>query len=55
MKRKVSLLASVLKERDDQKAERNQLPRGGKSRKPLPRNQCAYCKEKGHWKNKCPN
>ena len=22
---------------------------------PLEHDQCAYCKEKGHWKNECPN
>lgn len=27
----------------------------GGSRPPLDRDQCAYCKEKGHWKNECPN
>jgi hypothetical protein len=23
-------------------------------RAPLEKDQCAYCKEKGHWKNECP-
>lgn len=26
-----------------------------KRRKPLRRDQCAYCKRLGHWKNECPN
>uniref|UniRef100_A0A8C9QLR3 Reverse transcriptase domain-containing protein n=1 Tax=Spermophilus dauricus TaxID=99837 RepID=A0A8C9QLR3_SPEDA len=33
------------------------MPRGpppGK-RKPLRRDQCAYCKERGHWKSECPH
>ena len=34
---------------------RPQPPKGGKPRAPLAKDQCAYCKEKGHWKNECPN
>ena len=53
-KKKASLLAAALKERDHQKAEKSQLPSGGKPRNPLARDQCAYGKEKGHCKNERP-
>ena len=31
------------------------ITKRGKPRAPLARDQCAYCKEKRHWKNECPN
>lgn len=55
IKKRASFLAASLKERDRQKAERSQPPRGGKPRTPLAKDQGAYCKEEGHWKNECPN
>ena len=51
LKKKATLLTAALKEMDTAKMRRSQPPKGGKPRAPLARDQCAYCKEKGHWKN----
>lgn len=55
IKKKVSLLATTLREKDNMKARRPPNTKRGETQKPLAKDQCAYCKEKGHWKNKCPN
>ena len=55
LKKKATLLATALKETDTAKMGRPQPPKGGKPISPLVRDQCAYRKEKGHWKNECPN
>ena len=55
LKKKATLLAAALKETDAAKMGSSQPPKGGKPRAPLAKDQCAYCKEKGHWKNECPN
>ena len=55
LKNKATLLAAALKETDAAKTGRPQPPKGGKPRAHLARDQCAYCKEKGHWKNECLN
>jgi hypothetical protein len=54
MKAKVSLLAAALGRPDP--TQQSAPPRKGRSngRTPLRRDQCAYCKETGHWKNECP-
>uniref|UniRef100_A0A8C8X2K5 ubiquitinyl hydrolase 1 n=1 Tax=Panthera leo TaxID=9689 RepID=A0A8C8X2K5_PANLE len=54
LKEKATLLAA-LKETDAAKTGRPQPPKGGKPRAPLAKDQCTCCKEKGHWKNECPN
>ncbi|VFV44303.1 Hypothetical predicted protein [Lynx pardinus] len=54
LKKKATLLAA-LKETDAAKTGRPQPPKGGKPRAPLAKDQCTCCKEKGHWKNECPN
>jgi hypothetical protein len=55
LEKKTKILAMALKER----GKRTEGQRGGPNMKgwknPLGRNQCAYCKEEGHWKNECPN
>lgn len=55
MKKKVSFLSSSLREKDNAKTGRLPPPKGGKPRSPLAKDQCACCKEKGHWKNECPD
>ena len=50
MRKKVSLLAAALKEKDNKRTRKVQLPKGGKPRASSARDQCVYCKEKGHWK-----
>ena len=55
LKKKATLLAAALKETDTAKMGGPQLPKGEKPRAPLAKDQCAYCKEKGHWKNECLN
>ena len=55
LRKKATLLTAALKETDAAKMGRPQLPKGGKPRVALAREQCAYCKEKGHWKNECPH
>ena len=55
LKKKATLLAAALKETDTAKMGRPQPQKWGKPRAPLAKDQCAYCKEKGHWKNECPN
>ncbi|VFV29156.1 Hypothetical predicted protein, partial [Lynx pardinus] len=55
LKKKATFLAAALKETDATKMGRPQPPKGGNPRAPLAKDQCAYCKEKGHWKNECPN
>jgi hypothetical protein len=55
MKTKVSLLAVVLGKLDltNQSAPpQKERPNG---RVPLRQDQCACCKEIGHWKNECPH
>ena len=47
LKKRATLLAAALKETETTKR--------GKGQSPLSKDQCAYCKEKGHWKNECPN
>ena len=56
MKQKVTLLAAALSKPVPPMGppRRGQGTRPGK-RSPLEHDQCAYCKEKGHWKNECPN
>ena len=56
MKQKVTLLVAALSKPVHPVGPplRGQGTRPGK-RSPLEHDQCAYCKEKGHWKNKCPN
>ena len=56
MKQKVTLLAAALSKPVPPVGppRRGQGTRPGK-RSPLEHDQCAYCKEKGHWKNECPN
>ena len=55
LKKKATLLTAALKETDAAKMGRPQPPKGGKPRDPLAKDQCGYRKEKGHWKNECPN
>ena len=40
----------------DSRKTRDTQPKGGEkpARSTLKRDQCAYCKELGHWKNECP-
>ena len=51
--RKASLLAAALKEMT--KRQRKTSQEGGSLGPHLARDQWAYCKEKGHWKNECLN
>jgi hypothetical protein len=55
LEKKAKILAMALKEG----GKGTEGQRGGPNRKgwknPLGRNQCAYCKEEGLWKNECPN
>jgi hypothetical protein len=55
MKAKVFLLAATLEKLDP--TQQLAPPRKGRpnGRTPLRRDQCAYCKETGHWKNECPH
>ena len=55
LKKKATLLAAALKETDTAKMGRPQPQKWGKPRAPLAMDQCAYCKENGHWKNECLN
>ena len=55
LKKKATLLAAALKETDTAKMGRPQPQKWGKPRAPLAKDQCTCCKEKGHWKNECPN
>uniref|UniRef100_A0A8C8RQH4 CCHC-type domain-containing protein n=1 Tax=Pelusios castaneus TaxID=367368 RepID=A0A8C8RQH4_9SAUR len=48
MKRKAELLAAALDIR------RMPVQGGARRNGPLGRNQCAYCKQEGHWKQECP-
>lgn len=34
--------------------EEDRKPRGNKGRPRVGKNQCAYCKEEGHWVKACP-
>ena len=56
MKQKVTLLAATLSKPVPPVGppHRGQGTRPGKM-SPLKHDQCAYYKEKGHWKNECPN
>jgi hypothetical protein len=46
----------ALKEGDRKTRGWKRVPNRREQRNPLgKKNQCAYCKEEGHWKNECPN
>ncbi|XP_044840050.1 uncharacterized protein LOC123346638 [Mauremys mutica] len=58
-KKKARVLALALREGNEEKGGkakgRSGPPSKGKGKGPrLGRNQCAICKEEGHWKNECP-
>lgn len=55
-KRLTRILAAAVGEKTGQKKkqEGQKGKRQGGNRPPLDRDQCAYCKEKGHWKSECP-
>ncbi|KAK1343693.1 LOW QUALITY PROTEIN: hypothetical protein QTO34_014246 [Cnephaeus nilssonii] len=54
LKRKVTLIAAAVIEASSQKRiGRQKGATSGKGRMDLKRDQCAYCKELGHWKNEC--
>lgn len=40
--------------RAETKGKGNRKTPQGKKRAPLGKDQCAYCKEEGHWKKDCP-
>jgi hypothetical protein len=54
MKAKVSLLAAAVGKLDPTKQSAPPWEGRPSGRTPLRRDQCAYCKEIGHWKNECP-
>ena len=47
---------TVIGSKDGKKSKKKQYKQKneGKSHFKLPSDVCAYCKEKGHWKNDCP-
>ena len=54
MKQKAALLAAALR-RSDQVKQTVPSWKGETKRPPLCHDQCAYCKETGHWRNECPH
>ncbi|XP_029426643.1 uncharacterized protein LOC115072836 [Nannospalax galili] len=44
------ILATVVRDKEESRGDR----KGGRGRAPLDSDQCAYCKEKGHWARDCP-
>ncbi|KAK1345638.1 hypothetical protein QTO34_008101 [Cnephaeus nilssonii] len=56
IQRRANIIAAAFRgsgSQTDQKGNQEYRP-GGKGRQSLRRDQCAYCKETGHWKNECP-
>lgn len=47
------ILATVVRHKDQRDRRRQGDDRAGR-RQPLDKDQCAYCKEKGHWLKDCP-
>lgn len=55
MRQKVTLLAAALQQNTNQRKTVGQMRNPTQPRRTLRKDQCAYCKEMGHWKNECPN
>ncbi|XP_072794698.1 uncharacterized protein [Vicugna pacos] len=55
MKQKAALLAAALGKAGFSQNPAPPRKRGPQPWMPLGRDQCAYCRETGHWKNECPN
>ncbi|KAF6306526.1 hypothetical protein mRhiFer1_008631 [Rhinolophus ferrumequinum] len=55
MRQKATLLAAALQQNTNQRKTVGQTRDPGQPRRMLKKDQCAYCKEMGHWKNECPN
>ncbi|KAF6288391.1 hypothetical protein mRhiFer1_009125 [Rhinolophus ferrumequinum] len=55
MRQKVTLLAVALQQNTNQRKTVGQTRDPAQPRRTLKKDQCAYCKEMGHWKNECPN
>jgi hypothetical protein len=53
--KKAKILALALKEGVGKTRGWKRHPNRRDRRNPLVKNQCAYCKEEGHWKNERPN
>ncbi|KAK1331685.1 hypothetical protein QTO34_009658 [Cnephaeus nilssonii] len=56
IQRRANIIAAAFRgsgSQTDQKGNQEYRP-GGKGKPSLRRDQCAYCKETGHWKNECP-
>uniref|UniRef100_A0A8C0HLE4 CCHC-type domain-containing protein n=1 Tax=Buteo japonicus TaxID=224669 RepID=A0A8C0HLE4_9AVES len=51
MKLQASLLAAAIVDREEGERKKGRRPRGSL----LGLNQCAICRQEGHWKNECPN
>ncbi|KAK1330409.1 hypothetical protein QTO34_010598 [Cnephaeus nilssonii] len=55
LKQKATLIAAAVKESSSQTDKKGkQEPRPGGRRTNLKGDQCAHCKDFGHWKNECP-
>jgi hypothetical protein len=55
LQKKAKILAVALKEGDRKTRSWKGGPNRRERRNPLGKDQCAYCKEEGHWKNECLN
>ncbi|KAK1345471.1 hypothetical protein QTO34_007928 [Cnephaeus nilssonii] len=56
IQRRANVIAATFRGSDPPTAQKGKQEdrSGGKGRASLRRDQCAYCKESGHWKNECP-
>ncbi|XP_074220928.1 uncharacterized protein LOC141577848 [Camelus bactrianus] len=55
MKQKATFLAAALRKTSFSQNPAPPRKRGPQPWMPLGQDQCAYCRETGHWKNECPN
>ncbi|KAK1346641.1 hypothetical protein QTO34_000501 [Cnephaeus nilssonii] len=53
IQRRANIIVAAFRGSGSQTDQQGYRP-GGKGRASLRRDQCAYCKETGHWKNECP-
>ena len=52
--KKMTKVLELLCKRETKKGERKPKSETKSQRPPLDKNQCAYCKETGHWRKDCP-
>ena len=53
LKKEVHMVVAALQ--DTKETRKTSKPHANSKRATLEKDQCAYCKEKGHWENECPN